>query len=343
MTRTGTARQVLKHLYEIDANLTRLYGELDDNYLAVTGGGEKRILKIMHAGCDPQRVDLQCAAMAHLSDKATELNLPQVIPTTAGQAYTEVDVGGDKRLVWSLKYCPGTLLADTTPRSDSLIRSFGRTMALIDLGLLSFTHPAMRQLHKWELTRAGKARPFAQYVNGDAASEIDAVLRHFEDNTLEKLKTLPYSVIHNDANEGNVLVNVNEDGDALVDGLIDFGDLSYQPTVCEVAIALAYVVTDEDDPLAACAGFLESYSELKGLNDDEIAVLYDLILARLAVSVAISAERRHVDPDDQLGNQDNQPAVRAISRLVDISPKEAEITFRQACAKLASSIGEGVL
>ena len=336
MTSTSTARRVLKQLYEIDANLTRLYGELDDNYLVVTGSGEKRILKIMHVGCDPQRVDLQCAAMAHLSDKATELNLPQVIPTTAGQAYTEFDVAGDKRLVWSLKYCPGTLLADVTPHTDGLMRSFGRRMALLDLGLESFTHPAMRQLHKWELTRAGKARPFAQYVDGDAASRIDAVLRHFEDTTLEKLKALPHSVIHNDANEGNVLVGVDEGGDAFVNGLIDFGDMSYQPTVCEVAIALAYGVTGEDDPLAACAGFLEAYNEVRRLHDDEIAVLYDLILTRLAVTVAITAERRQADPDDQLGNQDTRPSVCAISRLAEISPSEAENAFRQACANSAS-------
>ena len=234
---TGTARQALKDLYEIDAELTQLYGELDDNFLAVTESGEKRILKIMHLGCDPRRVDFQCQAMSHLARTADELNLPRVIPTTAGQAYTEFDVGGVQRLVWSLWYCPGTLLEHVRPHSDELIRSFGCTMALLDLGLKSFTHPAMKQLHKWELTRAGAARPFTQYIAGDAAASVDAVLRRFEESTLEKLESLPYSVIHNDANKGNVLVNITEGGGAVVDGLIDFGDISYQPMVCDVAIA----------------------------------------------------------------------------------------------------------
>ncbi len=333
MTSTSTARQVLKDLYEIDSELTQLYGELDDNFLAVTERGEKRILKIMHPVCDPQRVDLQYRAMAHLADTAIELNLPRVIPTNAGQAYVNFDVGGDKRLVWSLKFCPGTLLENVRPQTDDLIRSFGRTMALLDLGLKSFTHPAMKQLHKWELTRAGAARPFTQYVGGDAGTQIDAVLRRFEDTTQEKLASLPHSVIHNDANEGNVLVNVTDGGDPVVDGVIDFGDISYQPTVCEVAIALAYIVIDKNDPLAACTGFLESYNELNQLNDDEIAVLYDLILTRLAVSVTIAAERRHADPDDQLGSQDRQPAIRAIARLAGTSRETAQNVFREACAK----------
>jgi len=333
---TSTARQVLKDLYEIDAELTQLYGELDDNFLAVTGSGEKRILKIMHLGCDPRRVDFQCQAMSHLARTADELNLPTVIPTTAGQAYIESDVGGVRRLVWSLRFCPGTLLEDVTPHTDELIRSFGRIMALLDLGLKSFTHPAMEQGHKWELTRAGAARPFTQYIAGDDAARVDAVLRRFEDTTLEKLESLPHSVIHNDANEGNVLVNVTDGGGAVVDGLIDFGDISYQPTVCEIAIALAYLVIKKDDPLVACAGFLESYDELNRLNDDEIAVLHDLILTRLAVSVAITAERRHADPEDPLGSQDMQPAIRALSRLADISARTVESVFRQACAKSAN-------
>ena len=333
MTSTDTARQVLKDLYEIDAELTRLYGELDDNFLAVSDSGEKRILKIMHEGCDPQRVDLQYRAMAHLADAAGNLNLPQVIPTTAGRAYVEFSVGGVKRLVWSLKYCPGTLLEDMTPHTDELIRSFGRTVALLDLGLKSFTHPAMKQQHKWELTRAENVRPFAQYVGSDAATLVESVLQRFADETQEKLANLPHSVIHNDANFGNVLVNVTGTGDAYVDGIIDFGDMTYQPAVCEVAIALAYVVVGNDDPLTGCCKFLESYTELNRLNDDEIAVLYDLILTRLAVSVAIAAERWHADPYDQLGRQDKQPAIRALLRLADESRQEAERAFRQASAR----------
>lgn len=331
MINSGTATQLLKNLYGIDANLTRLYGELDDNFLAVTPGGEKRVLKIMHVGCDPQRVDLQTSAMAHLADADLELALPQPVATTTGEAYTECDVGRRQRLVWLLSYCRGILLEDVTPQTDELIRSFGRAMAVLDLGLSSFTHPAAKQAHKWELTRAAAIRPFVQYLDSNSASRIDTVFERFERATFGKLEHLPHSVIHNDANSGNVLVNTGNDGRPVVDGLIDFGDMTYQPTICEAAIALAYVVIDKDDPLQACAAFLEAYSELHALNSEEIAILFDLISTRLAVSVAIAAERRHEDPEDELGRQDREPTMRALSRLDRISPEEAEIRFRHAC------------
>ncbi len=332
MISTSTARQILKDSYDLDAELTSLYGELDDNFLAVTGNGEKRILKIMHDGCKEQRVDLQCRAIAHLADTAGQLNLPRVIPTKAGQPYTVVSVDSVDRVVWSLVFCPGTLLANFTPHTDEVMRSFGRTMGLIDVGLKSFTHPAMRQGHQWELTRAAASRSLVQHLTGDAARQVDSVLRRFENVTAEKLERLPHSVIHNDANDDNVLVNVPEDGCGVVDGLIDFGDITYQPTVCEVAIALAYAVLNKDDPLTVCARFLEAYNEIKPLRGDELAVLFDLIMTRLAVNIAIAAARRIEDPDDPYNSANTDPAIRALSLLADYSPRVAECQLRQACS-----------
>jgi Ser/Thr protein kinase RdoA (MazF antagonist) len=332
MTSQSTAKQVLKDLYEIDADLVKLYGELDDNFLVTTQDGEKRILKIMHEGCDPQRVDLQYRAMAHLADTAGSLILPRVIPTTAGQGYVNVAVDGVLRLVWSLTYCPGTLLEDVPTHTDGLIRSFGRTMAVLDLGLKSFTHPAMKQRNKWELTRAGAVRPFVQHVDGDLTTQVEAVLERFEETIQQKLLHLPHSVIHNDANYGNVLVNENAAGDATVDGIIDFGDMSYQPIICEVAIALAYLAVGKNDPLSACCRFLESYTERCELDADEIAVLYDLMLTRLAVSIAIASERRQADPDDQLGQMDKEPVFAALKTLAGISRRQAEDAFQRASA-----------
>ena len=336
MTSTNTARQVFNDLYGTDAELTPLYGELDDNFLAEAASGEQRVLKIMHVGCDPQRVDLQYRALVHLAENVSDLNLPHVISTTNGQAYVDHTVDGVKRLVWSLRYCPGALMDEVDPHTDGLLRSFGRTMAILDLGLKSFSHPAMKQGNKWELTKAAEVRPFAQYLGGDAAIQMDAVFKQFEDTALDKLASLPHSVIHNDANDSNVLVNVTESGDEIVDGVIDFGDMTYQPTVCEAAIAMAYIAIDKDDPLAACSRFLASYSKLIQLNDDEIAVLYDLMLTRLAVSVSISAERQHVDPDDQLGQMEREPTIRAVRHLAGISRQEATDAFGQARSRASN-------
>lgn len=331
MTETRTAKEILHDLYGIDAELALLYGEFDDNYLAVAQNGEKTVLKIMHAGCPVERVDLQYQALSHLAETASELNLPRAISTMGSKPYATASVNGVERLVWLLRFCEGTLLEDVTARPDTLIRSFGRTLALLDVGLRTFTHPAMRPGHEWELTRAAKARVHLPHVSDAAQRLVETVLRRFERDTLGTLGELPHSVIHNDANDGNVLVNINDAGVAEVDGLIDFGDISYQPTVCDAAIALSYVVINKDDPLSTCAVFLEGYNKINPLSEKELAVLLEMMMLRLAVSIAITAGRRSKDPDDPIGSQDKEPAIRALKHLAGISRQKALRRFRRAC------------
>jgi Ser/Thr protein kinase RdoA (MazF antagonist) len=332
MVSIDTARQILKDLFNFDAELNPLYGELDDNFLATAGSGEKSILKIMHDDCKEQRVDLQCQAIAHLDSISNQLNLPRVITTEAGQPYSIVSVDGVYRLVWLLRYCPGTLLAEFTPHTDVMIRSFGHTIGLIDVRLKSFTHSAMRQGHQWELTRATASRSLVKNLTGNVARQVDSVLQHFENITAKKLEHLRHSVIHNDANDYNVLVNFSKNGDAIVDGLFDFGDITYQPTICEVAIALAYLVLNKDDPFTVCARFLEGYNEINPLRGDELSVLYDLIMTRISVSIAIASARRRNNPSALYNNSSIDPAVDALSLLANQSPRMAECLFRQTCS-----------
>ena len=57
-------------------------------------------------------------------------------------------------------------------------------------------------------------------------------------------------MIHGDANDYNILVDA---AGARVTSILDFGDMVHTATVCDLAIALAYVMLDKQDPIAAAA------------------------------------------------------------------------------------------
>jgi Ser/Thr protein kinase RdoA (MazF antagonist) len=83
-----------------------------------------------------------------------------------------------------------------------------------------------------------------------------------------RLATLRATVIHNDANDWNVLVD-SADQDR-ISGLIDFGDALHAPLIAEIAIASAYAGLDQADPIGAAASIARGFHAEYPLLEEEI-------------------------------------------------------------------------
>ena len=66
---------------------------------------------------------------------------------------------------------------------------------------------------------------------------------------------------------------------------LDFGDAIATAVVCDLAIALAYVMLDKQDPIAAAAHVVAGYHQARPLTEAETDALYTLAAARLSTSV----------------------------------------------------------
>ena len=87
------------------------------------------------------------------------------------------------------------------------------------------------------------------------------------------LSQLRKSIIHNDANDYNVLVGENDPFQRKAIGVIDFGDTLFAPTVCELAVGIAYAMMDKVDPLTAATQVITGYHEAFPLTEQEVEVL----------------------------------------------------------------------
>ena len=74
----------LRQLYGIAGRLKYIPSEYDANFRVETGQ-ETLVLKIMRPGCDPGLVDLQCALLDHLAERAPHIILPRVHSTKEGE------------------------------------------------------------------------------------------------------------------------------------------------------------------------------------------------------------------------------------------------------------------
>ena len=148
-------------------------------------------------------------------------------------------------------------------------------------------------------------------------------------------KSLPTSVIHNDANDNNVLVEPHGKWRNRVSGVIDFGDMVFTCTVGEVAIACAYAMLNKADPLTAAAHIVAGYHENRTLTEPELEVLFDLICMRLCMSVCHAANQSRFEPDNEYLRISEKPVWALLKKLQNIHQRLARYVLRHACGLTA--------
>jgi Ser/Thr protein kinase RdoA (MazF antagonist) len=237
---------------------------------------------------DPAEVGFQDAALACVGR-----------PRLIGSATWD---GATARL---LEWIDGDVWASAGPWEPALLRDLGRYVAVVDRALAGLEHPRMRRSHRWSMAEH---------------PALDPQLR-------AALDPLPWQVIHNDANEHNVLVGPNR----RVAGLIDFGDIVYAPRVCGLAVACAYAMLGHDDPVTAVLPLVAGYHEEVPLAPEELAVLYPLIRTRHAMSVANAADQLAEQPDNTYLEISQEP-IAAVAACLDRENAElVHYRLRDAC------------
>jgi 4-aminobutyrate aminotransferase-like enzyme/Ser/Thr protein kinase RdoA (MazF antagonist) len=339
-TTEAEAVELARELYGLAVTAEALPGEYDDNFHLTTTNktaenGEPAgfVLKVMHPARERAFIDMQCRALQHLARRTPQLALPRVLLNKKSEAFTEIGAAdGSRRLVWLLTYVPGTMLVRARPHSAELLESLGRFLGEMDAGLADFSHDGARRELKWDLTRAGWIRAHLQLIRNESRhAVVEKFAALYDAEALTKLPTLRRSVVYGDANDYNVLVGAALPLPRRVVSVIDFGDMHETVTVSEVAIAAAYAILGEENPLRAAAKVVAGYHNALPLTENELSVLFALMGMRLAVSVVNSAQRAMVKPEDAYLTVSEAPAWEALERLAKIHPRFAEYVFREAC------------
>jgi 4-aminobutyrate aminotransferase-like enzyme/Ser/Thr protein kinase RdoA (MazF antagonist) len=327
------AARLAREIFSLVVSAKSLPGEYDDNFHLTSVDGREFVLKIMHPARNQSFVEMQCQALQHLAKRAPQLSLPRVCPMPGGDAFTVATLSdGTKRLLWLLTFIPGTVLAKVNPHSPELLRNLGQFLGKMDAALTDFSHPATHRELKWDLARASWIQDYLQHIEGfKRRLLVGRFLQLYESEVVPALSSLRRSVIYGDANDYNVLVGPPWPQPRKVVSVIDFGDMHYGLTVSEVAIAAAYAMLGEKDPLSAASAVIAGYHKAFPLTKAETCVLYALIAMRLAVSVTNSAHRKSLISDDPYVTISEAPAWEALERLAAVHARFAHYTFRDAC------------
>ena len=305
---------ILHDAYGVDGDLHPLPSERDQNFRVVVDGVPRYVAKVSNATEHSEVVDLQCRAMEHLATAG--IDCPVAVPGLDGQTVRRVD----GHLFWILTFLPGELMARRRERSPELLHAFGMFLGRVTHALADFEHPAAERDLQWDVTRSGDVMTrYLSDVDEARRPLLEVALRDFTERVVPALPSLPRSVIHNDANDHNVLI----DGDAIT-GLIDFGDMVHSVTVNEVAVGCAYAALGQPDPCAAIRSVVDGYAASAPLSDLERRLLPDLVRTRLATSVAISAHQHALEPHNAYLTVSEEQAWRVLAELTDEPPNTSQ-------------------
>src|SRR5277367_2260086 len=272
--------------------VSALPSERDQNFLIIDAEAGKFVLKIANSGDQPDTLHFQNQAMRHVERLVSGCCVQRVACSAAGADITPVrNAGtGTDHCLRLMTWIDGEVLANCRSRGSTLLESIGASLGKIDAALGGFSHPAMRRVLQWDLRRAAMARDHAVLLPKDRRVRVEHVFSQWEAIDWTGLR---HGVIHGDANDHNIIV-----AHRCMTGLLDFGDAVYTATVCDLAIALAYAMFGELEPLSAAGHVIRAYHCHNALSGAEQAVLFPLILSRLCMTVCYAAHNRARNPAD---------------------------------------------
>lgn len=326
----GDFAQLAKSHFGLEGVLSALYSERDQNMLLREADGSGWVLKIANANEDADLIDAQIAALRHIEATDPDLPVPHIRDAVDGSsAVTITGPDGRAHRFYAVAYLEGDIAAARTlSRGD--YQRIGAGIARLGRALRGFADAALvgRQL-PWDVRQATACLAQVEYLPDPASkAAVQGHLRHFVTETLPKLAGLRAQTIHGDVHGHNLILDPNN----AITGFIDFGDMLHAPLVFDPGGALGDFITRPEDAETIMAALVSGYNEVTPLEEAEIHVLYDVMLARQAVSMVINAYRLAVTPEAPNYLADaGFGGVETFRALLAIGRDAATAIFRRAC------------
>jgi Ser/Thr protein kinase RdoA (MazF antagonist) len=244
--RTEKAAQLLETHYGIKGKLLLLPGEIDLNFKVTTAEKKRYVFKIAPKYVDFDYLDFQQKILLHLKGQ----DAPQVIPDLH-QNPTAVfyDDQGEKRSMRLLSWISGRVWSQVNPYTKTLRYRLGVSCGNLTQRLQSFDHPYAHRYFEWDLAQGEWVEEHLSLFNKKQKATVQFFIDSFKD-IQKTYQTLRKSVVHNDANDNNIIVSEDVVSPSIC-SLIDYGDAIHTQTLNDLAICCAYAIMDVPDPLEA--------------------------------------------------------------------------------------------
>jgi len=280
---------ILDKEYSTHGTVTELYSDRDQNF-HVSNGVDEFIIKVSNPAEERSQLDLQEFASKYISRNDPTIKIPKL----AGKIF-ELRRGGKTYLIRLMTYVKGEFLFQANPHTSGSSR-LGKFLGRLSRSLEGFDHADAHRKFEWDCRQTDLIYGISEHiVSNKDRNIVDHFLGQFEKSMPALINGLRMSVIHNDGNDHNILVDQEDD----IIGIIDFGDMVYTFQSVEPAVGMAYIALKHNDPFKAIASMLKNYHSIFPLQENELASTIYLMCSRLCITVCMSAWRKKLFPNNQ--------------------------------------------
>ncbi len=312
---------LIKNEFGLAGNLHRLPGYADDNFHLQDTENEF-VIKFAGADTELGELEMQNAALDHLQQYCPELELPRVQRNHHSQSVVKVAINDQSRWLRVLSYVKGSIYAELEHPAEELQYAAGELLGKIDQCLSGFQHSETSRLMDWDLMYLERLAPHVECIADiDARAQVKLALTGFIERVTPVLSELPKQVIHNDANDYNLVINQKLNRQYPL-SLIDFGDLMYSIRSAELAILLSYMMFGQSDPLAVARKVTRGYLAHMPLLSVELDLLFQLINGRLCNSLIMSSRSARQRPDDKYIMISAKPAMALLEFMQNLGEQQ---------------------
>jgi 4-aminobutyrate aminotransferase-like enzyme/Ser/Thr protein kinase RdoA (MazF antagonist) len=282
------AAAIAAKLFDLRGEAVDLGSERDQMFL-IENGGAGGVIKISNLGENPPVIDLEENALLHIHRVDPDL------PIARQRGRATVDGLDGPHFIRLFERMQGRVGGPDL--GDEAVAAFAATHARLTLALRGFFHPAAGRDLLWSPAQTPRLRPLAASIpDAGRRGIVERVLDRFEERVLPRWAYLPAQVAHGDFTLDNVFLDERD----RVAGIVDFGDMSFTARAGDFAIGLVSLLRGrpENDVFRVARIAIDGYSSRIPLEDEELDLLADLVAARLAALVAISAWRVERYPEN---------------------------------------------
>lgn len=326
-------RRLAATRYGIDGTYTQLASERDLSWRIEGTDGRDVVVKISNIGEPEGVVDMQVKALNHIFERDPSLPVPRVVPSLAGAPYEWIeDQRGCRHMMRVLTFLPGKVMEQVEEAFSAATRfNIGAMVGRLAYALRDFFHPyAGSNVHLWDISRALALRPQIAKISDAGLRQLcEEIFERAERFTLPQLSKTRRQVVHQDSHGGNILIDPNDSTSPV--GIIDFGDMGHNSIVADIVTASETFADFDDDPIAYLCDVTSGFDSTYPLEENEIDLLFDALLLRLAMATVIVEARDAADESGipHIENASHYP--RMMELLSRQGRAQAVRRLRQAC------------